>query len=175
MAGGGPAPKDLTKRRRRNVGDPETVITADDALRWHPMTQLWWDSWRSSAQAQNLVQTDWLFLIDTALATSRASPYATATSTQASSWTATRSTTTLGRRCFEYVYEPGELMGCPVCVPCLRLMATEEGQTGNVYDAIHFNLTDEALPRRRSAALPTVPVPVWRTTPIQRRTPCVST
>ncbi|MFD7776674.1 hypothetical protein [Streptomyces sp. NPDC059753] len=31
------------------------------------MTQLWWDSWRSSAQAQTFVQTDWLFLIDTAL------------------------------------------------------------------------------------------------------------
>jgi hypothetical protein len=45
---------------------------------------------------------------------------------------------------FEYVYEPGEPMGRPVRVPYLRIMATEEGQTGNVYDTIHFNLTDEA-------------------------------
>jgi len=85
MAGRGPAPKDPTKRRRRNVGEPETVIIADDELRgpelpagvlgdedgvpveWHPMTQLWWDSWRTSPQAQTFVQTDWLFLIDTAL------------------------------------------------------------------------------------------------------------
>ncbi|MFF1400227.1 hypothetical protein ACFVZD_41465 [Streptomyces sp. NPDC058287] len=85
MAGRGPAPKDPTKRRRRNAGEPETVITPDDELRgpelpagvlgdedgvevdWHPMTKLWWDSWRSSPQAQTFVQTDWLFLIDTAL------------------------------------------------------------------------------------------------------------
>ncbi|WP_326812087.1 terminase [Streptomyces scopuliridis] len=45
---------------------------------------------------------------------------------------------------FEYVYEPGEPMGRPVTVPYLRIMATEEGQTGNVYDTIYFNLTDDA-------------------------------
>ncbi|MEV7425148.1 terminase [Streptomyces sp. NPDC091212] len=45
---------------------------------------------------------------------------------------------------FEYVYEPGEPMGRPVKVPYLRIMATEEGQTGNVYDTIYFNLTDDA-------------------------------
>ncbi|MGI5404112.1 hypothetical protein ACQEVG_32620 [Streptomyces sp. CA-135486] len=85
MAGRGPAPKDPTKRRRRNVGEPETVITADDELRgpelpagvlgeddgvavdWHPMTRLWWDTWRASAQAQTFLPTDWSFLIDTAL------------------------------------------------------------------------------------------------------------
>lgn len=47
---------------------------------------------------------------------------------------------------FEYVYEPGEPMGRPVKVPYLRIMATEEGQTGNVYDTIYFNLTDESSP-----------------------------
>lgn len=87
MAGRGPAPKDPAKRRRRNAADPETLITPDDELRgpelpegvlgvddetgevlpWHPMTQLWWDAWRTSAQAQTFVSTDWLFLIDTAL------------------------------------------------------------------------------------------------------------
>ncbi|WP_282203882.1 terminase [Kitasatospora fiedleri] len=45
---------------------------------------------------------------------------------------------------FQYVYEPGEPMGRPVKVPYLRIMATEEGQTGNVFDTIYFNLTDEA-------------------------------
>ncbi|MET9480932.1 terminase [Streptomyces sp. NPDC006638] len=45
---------------------------------------------------------------------------------------------------FEYVYEPGEPMGRPITVPYLRIMATEEGQTGNVYDTIYFNLTDDA-------------------------------
>lgn len=47
---------------------------------------------------------------------------------------------------FEHVYEPGEPMGAPVKVPYIRCMATEEGQTGAVYDAIYFNLTDEDCP-----------------------------
>ncbi|MFI8084373.1 terminase [Kitasatospora sp. NPDC086009] len=47
---------------------------------------------------------------------------------------------------FRYVYEAGEPMGQPVRVPYLRIMATEEGQTGNVFDTIYFNLTDEASP-----------------------------
>lgn len=46
---------------------------------------------------------------------------------------------------FEYPYVAGEPMGRPVHVPYVRIMATEEGQTGNVYDAVHFNLTDGPL------------------------------
>lgn len=45
---------------------------------------------------------------------------------------------------FEYVYSPGEPMGRPVHVPFIRCLATEEGQTGLVYDTIHFNLTDDS-------------------------------
>jgi hypothetical protein len=45
---------------------------------------------------------------------------------------------------FEYVYEAGEPMGRPVRVPYLRIMATEEGQTGNVFDTIYFNCVDES-------------------------------
>jgi hypothetical protein len=85
MAGRGPAPKDPAKRRRRNATEPLTTLTPDDELRgpelpagvlgeddgvevdWHPMTQLWWNAWRESAQAQTFTDTDWLFLIDTAL------------------------------------------------------------------------------------------------------------
>lgn len=46
---------------------------------------------------------------------------------------------------FVYTYEPGEPMGAPVTDPYIRIMATEEGQTGNVYDSIHYNLTDGLL------------------------------
>ncbi|MGW1553654.1 phage terminase small subunit [Streptomyces sp. NPDC002346] len=87
MAGRGPAPKDPSKRRRRNAADPETVIVPDDELRgpelpegvlgvntktgelteWHPMTLLWWNEWRTSPQAQTFTGTDWSFLVDTAL------------------------------------------------------------------------------------------------------------
>lgn len=47
---------------------------------------------------------------------------------------------------FSYEYLPGEPMGRPVRTPFIRIMATEEDQTGNVYDSIHFNLTDEDCP-----------------------------
>jgi len=47
---------------------------------------------------------------------------------------------------FEYEYEPGEAMGRPVKVPFVRIMATEEDQTGNVYDSIFYNLTDDDAP-----------------------------
>jgi hypothetical protein len=45
-----------------------------------------------------------------------------------------------------YVYSKGEPMGQPVVSPLVRIMATEEGQTGNTYESIYFNLTDDAAP-----------------------------
>jgi hypothetical protein len=46
---------------------------------------------------------------------------------------------------FEHKYKKGEPMGRPVTVPYVRCMATEEDQTGNVYDSILFNLTEGKL------------------------------
>jgi phage terminase large subunit-like protein len=45
-----------------------------------------------------------------------------------------------------YVYREGEPMGQAVRNPFVRIMATEEGQTGNVYDNIFHNLDDEEAP-----------------------------
>ncbi|MBQ9917366.1 MAG: hypothetical protein IJO71_09220 [Microbacterium sp.] len=45
-----------------------------------------------------------------------------------------------------YTYLPGEPMGKAVRNPYVRIMATEEGQVGNTYDSIYYNLTDEAAP-----------------------------
>lgn len=45
-----------------------------------------------------------------------------------------------------YTYAKGEPMGVPITVPYVRILATEEGQTGNVYDTIYFNLTDDESP-----------------------------
>lgn len=59
---------------------------------------------------------------------------------------------------FEYRYEPGEPMGRTVRVPYLRCMATEEGQTGHVYNAIYYNLTEGPL-----AQVPGVTVGVKKT------------
>lgn len=51
--------------------------------------------------------------------------------------------TFLGRT---YTYVEGEPMGKPIAAPTIKIMATEEGQTGNVYDNVYFNLTDEEAP-----------------------------
>lgn len=88
MAGHGPPPKDPSKRRRRNGADEaQTIVFPDDETRgpelpdgvlgvntktgelteWHPMTRLWWDTWRDSPQASTFTGTDWSFLVDTAL------------------------------------------------------------------------------------------------------------
>jgi hypothetical protein len=87
MAGRGPAPKDPEKRRRRNADPvPQTVVTDDGQLRgpelpdfeierdgqlvdfvWPARTVQWWQTWRISPQAQAFTDTDWSFLLDTAL------------------------------------------------------------------------------------------------------------
>lgn len=76
IAGGAP-PKHPSERRRRNADpNPRTQVAPDDELRgpelpdeivWHPMTRRWWDVWRRSPQAQAMGDTDWSFLLDTAL------------------------------------------------------------------------------------------------------------
>lgn len=64
---------------------------------------------------------------------------------------------------FTYTYAPGEPVGRPVRSPYIRCMATEENQTGNVYDSIHFNLTEgplsEAMSRRDDAGLTRILLP----------------
>lgn len=46
---------------------------------------------------------------------------------------------------FRYEYLPGEPMGRPIVHPFIRVMATEESQTGNIYDAVYMNLHDGPL------------------------------
>lgn len=48
-------------------------------------------------------------------------------------------------RDFVYEFAPGEAMGRPVTYPFIRCLATEEDQSGNTYDNIHFNLTEGPL------------------------------
>jgi hypothetical protein len=76
MAGRGPAPKDPSERRRRNATEPLTVVEADDTLRgpelpdvidWPDATREWWETWRRAPQAQTFTDTDWSFLLDTAV------------------------------------------------------------------------------------------------------------
>jgi hypothetical protein len=77
MPGRGPAPKDPSKRRRRNVDPvPTTTLTGDEKVRgpelpdgygWPMATRAWWETWRNSPQSQALTATDWDFLLDTAV------------------------------------------------------------------------------------------------------------
>lgn len=82
MAGRGPAPgqgaKSDDERRRRNAPAAEQfeVIAADgelhgpdlpDGIEWPEQTQAWWKTWRLCAQAQKFTDTDWSFLLDTAV------------------------------------------------------------------------------------------------------------
>lgn len=76
MAGRGPAPKDPADRRRRNIEPPMTVVAADGERRgpelpetheWPNATLEWWETWRVSPQASTFTDTDWSFLLDTAV------------------------------------------------------------------------------------------------------------
>ena len=48
-------------------------------------------------------------------------------------------------RDFRYEYQPGEPMGKKIIYPFIRCLATEEGQAGNTYDNVYFNLTSGPL------------------------------
>lgn len=86
MAGNGPAPKDPSKRARRNA-DPQaqTILRFERAeppelpdfrierdgdlveYVWPERTRDWWEKWKASPQAEHFSSTDWDFLLDTAL------------------------------------------------------------------------------------------------------------
>lgn len=78
MPGRGPAPSATASRERdlkRKTAGTVTLNT-DGELRgpelpvyvnWHPQTRAWWETWRRSALAQTWTDTDWDFLLDTAL------------------------------------------------------------------------------------------------------------
>jgi len=53
-----------------------TVVTADgtqhgdplpDTYQWPAATLAWWETWRTCAQASKFTETDWSFLLDTAV------------------------------------------------------------------------------------------------------------
>lgn len=83
MAGRGMAPKATRSRARDSKARDAELnrVEVDDEVRgpelpegvlpdqesWHPRTVQWWETWRRSAQAQVFIDTDWDFLLDTAL------------------------------------------------------------------------------------------------------------
>ena len=46
---------------------------------------------------------------------------------------------------YTYTYQPGEPVGKLVTAPVIRCLATEEGQAGNTYDNVYFNLSEGPL------------------------------
>lgn len=77
MAGrGNTTPKDPANRRRTNkTPEHRSVAPAADlrgpelpfGIDWPDQTRVWWDHWRRSAQSATFVDTDWDFLLDTAM------------------------------------------------------------------------------------------------------------
>ncbi|MEV2222745.1 hypothetical protein AB0E01_23045 [Nocardia vinacea] len=64
---------------------------------------------------------------------------------------------------FTYVFQPGEPIGKRLKNPYVRCAATEEGQTGNVFDTIYLNLTEgplsAAMEHKDSAGLTRILIP----------------
>lgn len=85
MAGRGPAPKDPSRRARRNAQPQMRVIVADPVPQpdlptleverdgklvefvWPARTVDWWAMWRDSPLSAEFTATDWSELLDTAL------------------------------------------------------------------------------------------------------------
>lgn len=77
MAGRGPAPGNTKPdARRRNAPAKLTSVSADGAVHgpelpdtheWPDATSKWWQTWRTCAQATTFTDTDWSFLLDTAV------------------------------------------------------------------------------------------------------------
>ena len=78
MAARGPAPKPVLQRESRTIAREEssTKVAPDGAIRgpdlpdgvdWPERTLAWWQTWRTSPLAQTFTDTDWDFLVDTAL------------------------------------------------------------------------------------------------------------
>lgn len=77
MAGrGNTIPKDPANRRRTNKAPEHRVVASSTdpvgpdlpfGIEWADQTRIWWDNWRRSPQAQTFTETDWDFLLDTAM------------------------------------------------------------------------------------------------------------
>lgn len=78
MAGRGPASKGTRSRGRdqKRIDAEVVIVQADglahgpdlpDEIQWPDVTRSWWETWRKSAQAKTFTDTDWSFLLDTAV------------------------------------------------------------------------------------------------------------
>lgn len=77
MAGRGPAPTGKgADSRRRNAPEKLTIVESDgsehgpdlpEGTDWPDVTRDWWETWRRSPQASTFTDTDWSFLLDTAV------------------------------------------------------------------------------------------------------------
>lgn len=76
MAGYGPAPKEPSRRARRNKDEVSTTRLqfqrgqAPDLpgeIDWHPRTRTWWRVWQESSLSELMSAVDWEDMLDTAL------------------------------------------------------------------------------------------------------------
>lgn len=77
MAGRGPRPKPADRKVRRNKSTAATHVIEfvpgeqpelpEGVLEWPDQTREWWQMWAESPLSNSFTQSDWLFLLDTAL------------------------------------------------------------------------------------------------------------
>lgn len=78
MPGPGPPPKEPHRRTgHRKDPNPTTRLPfkpctppdlpEDCEFDWHPQTRAWWKVWQESPQATMMSETDWSYMLDTAL------------------------------------------------------------------------------------------------------------
>lgn len=76
MAGQGPPPKPSDRRARRNKDPIGTTVLQfvqgeqpflPAYVDWHPQTVEWWKVWARTPLAATFTETDWQFLLDTAV------------------------------------------------------------------------------------------------------------
>jgi len=76
MAGVGAAPKEPSRRAgHRKDPHPTTKLMfrpceppeLPENFDWHPMTRRWWAVWQNAPMAAMMGETDWSYLLDTAL------------------------------------------------------------------------------------------------------------
>ncbi|WGH92104.1 hypothetical protein QDX21_07110 [Auritidibacter ignavus] len=77
MAGRGPSPKPSDRKVRRNKDHTATHVIEfipgvqpdlpEGVIDWPEQTREWWRMWAESPLSESFTQSDWLFLLDTAL------------------------------------------------------------------------------------------------------------
>jgi hypothetical protein len=153
MAGHGPAPKPPSQRRRRNRAEPLTLVSVDgnvygpdlpDSHEWPAATLRWWDTWRRCAQASRFTDTDWSFLVDTAVLHAEFWLGDRSVAGELRLWAAKFGATPEDRARLRL--EVGDPDGAPKGQPARLVTKTEVGRRDRLLGAVQGTIPDDTSP-----------------------------